>query len=187
MGWKPEYAATRRAKYQADEAERERRRQQARSPEENREYMARYYVEKKDQFAEYRRRPEVIERRKASRKQRYATDPEYREKAKARARSVDPETRRAARLRIKYGLSVQEFDSLLEQQGGKCAICPAAVGDKRGLPLYVDHCHDSGAVRGLLCADCNFGLGKFRDDPALLIKAAEYLSERKREGHGKRS
>src|SRR3982751_6823411 len=152
MGWKPEYAAARRAKYQADTGERERRKGQARSPEENREYMARYYAENKEQFAEYRKRPEVVERRRAARRERYATDPEHREKVKALARAVDPQTRRASRLRAKYGLSLEEFDALVARQGGRCAICPAEVGDKRGLALYVDHCHKTGAVRGLLCA-----------------------------------
>ena len=180
MGWKPEYAATRRAKYQADPAYREKRKSQGRGSEENQEYMARYYEQNKDQFTEYRKRPDVAARRRESRRQRYATDPEYREKVKARARQVGPEARRASRLRAKYGMSAEEFDGLLESQGGRCAICPAEVGDKRGLPLYVDHCHRTGAIRGLLCADCNFGIGKFHDDPALLIRAAEYLTEREK-------
>jgi hypothetical protein len=178
MGWKPEYAAARRAKYQSDPEYREKRKAQGRPTGENQEYMSRYYADNREQFAEYRKRPDVADRRRAARRERYASDEKYREKVKERARRTDPKARRAARLRAKYGIGADEFDELLAKQGGRCAICPAEVGDKRGMPLYVDHCHRTGKVRGLLCADCNFGIGKFRDDPALLIRAAEYLTER---------
>lgn len=98
---------------------------------------------------------------------------------------------RAANLRVKYGITPQQYDALREQQEYRCAICrrhedelPAtAAGRPRsdGLPtatafkLVVDHCHDSGRVRGLLCVGCNAGIGNFRDDEATLLRAAGYL------------
>lgn len=65
-----------------------------------------------------------------------------------------------------------------EEQGGECAICDAeipAVSEDRYLSACVDHDHKTGKVRGLLCWDCNVGLGKFLDNPDLLVSAAEYL------------
>jgi len=78
-------------------------------------------------------------------------------------------------LASRYGISVQELESLTAQQQGRCALC----GDlpKFGKRLHVDHCHETGRVRGLLCLQCNAGLGQLRDDPALLRKAITYLEQ----------
>jgi hypothetical protein len=80
------------------------------------------------------------------------------------------------RLKYNYNLSPEEYDKLVEDQDGKCYIC-GNEANYNGKPLYVDHCHDSGKVRKLLCQHCNSGLGMFRDNPELLIKAADYLKE----------
>lgn len=69
----------------------------------------------------------------------------------------------------RYGLTEEAYDALMEKQDGGCAIC-GAEGD-----FSVDHCHDTKKVRGLLCRECNIGLGKFKDDPELLRKAISYL------------
>jgi hypothetical protein len=79
---------------------------------------------------------------------------------------------RSYNLRINYGLTTAEYDSLLEEQGGGCAICSGTDSERR---LAVDHCHDTGKVRGLLCTACNVSLGRFKDDPELLVSAAIYL------------
>jgi Recombination endonuclease VII len=71
-----------------------------------------------------------------------------------------------------YGLTKQELDVLLEQHE-QCAICGATEWGGKG--PQVDHCHRSGRVRGVLCNNCNNGLGRFRDAPARLRAAAEYL------------
>lgn len=76
---------------------------------------------------------------------------------------------RDAYYRRTYGISAEEFDALLEKQGGVCAIC---VGPD---PKHLDHDHETGAIRGILCVNCNQGLGKFFDDPELLERAAAYL------------
>lgn len=83
--------------------------------------------------------------------------------------------KRRARLKSK-GLTLESFSAMLAGQGGACALCLRGhvPGDAR-LSLVVDHCHVTGAIRGLLCHWCNRGIGLLRDDPGLLIRAAEYL------------
>jgi hypothetical protein len=82
---------------------------------------------------------------------------------------------RTYHLKRRYGISAADADLLLVEQGGLCAICKAAPA------VHVDHHHATGAVRALLCFNCNGGLGQFRDDPGLLYLAAFYL-----EHHGER-
>jgi len=73
----------------------------------------------------------------------------------------------------RFGLSPDDYRLMLDSQGGLCAICLApAEGDK---VLEVDHDHDTGAVRGLLCGGCNRGLAQFREDTAALRRAIAYL------------
>jgi hypothetical protein len=83
------------------------------------------------------------------------------------------------RIKGKYGITPDEYVAMLEQQGGGCSICGVRQSqlwrETWRQPLVIDHCHGSGKVRGLLCDHCNRGLGQFRDDPALLHRAAEYL------------
>lgn len=79
----------------------------------------------------------------------------------------------ASRMWTKYGLSVDQYDELLFLQDGKCAICRHTC--RTGNRLAVDHCHETGKVRGLLCLCCNTALGKFGDDPDKLEAAASYL------------
>ena len=73
----------------------------------------------------------------------------------------------------KYGLTLGDYEALSDAQGGNCAICLGP--DETGRRLAVDHCHETGKVRGLLCGRCNAGLGFFRDAPNVLRQAAEYL------------
>jgi ribosomal protein S27AE len=83
---------------------------------------------------------------------------------------------RAWRLRREYGISPERYEEMLIDQRGRCAVCGLSfVADRRETRPYVDHCHSSGAVRGLLCLACNTGLGQFEDDPGRLKAAIEYL------------
>ncbi len=82
---------------------------------------------------------------------------------------------RRCNLRRFYGISIDTYESMLERQRGVCAICGQPPGERR---LAVDHKHDTGTVRGLLCEKCNRGLGLFRDDQALLRAAADYLDSK---------
>lgn len=81
-----------------------------------------------------------------------------------------PESRRLKHLKYTYGITPDEYEAQHKAQGGCCAICGLAQE-----VLFVDHCHNSTAVRGLLCNQCNFGLGHFKDSPELLRAAIEYL------------
>jgi hypothetical protein len=72
-----------------------------------------------------------------------------------------------------FGVSKGRYFEILASQGGGCAICG---GPSKGIgKFHVDHCHKTGVVRGLLCSECNLGLGKFKDDPGRLRRAASYL------------
>jgi hypothetical protein len=73
-------------------------------------------------------------------------------------------------LKSRYGIGADDFDRMVAEQGGLCAIC------ERPDPEHVDHDHVTGEVRGILCFNCNGGLGQFRDDVESLVRAAEYLA-----------
>jgi hypothetical protein len=78
-------------------------------------------------------------------------------------------------LRRKYGISLADFDSMATAQGGRCAICGTGEPGGNYGNLHVDHCHETGAVRGLLCTRCNTGIGLLRESPVALRAAAAYI------------
>ena len=88
--------------------------------------------------------------------------------------TMSPDSIRAKNLRDRYGMTVAEYDGLLHSQGGVCAICETDTPGGRGR-FHVDHCHESGKIRGLLCNDCNVGIGRLADDALRCIQAAKYL------------
>ncbi len=92
----------------------------------------------------------------------------------------------ATRLRLKYGMTVEDYDLLMEAQNGQCAICGATSSKSRHRKLVVDHCHATGVVRGLLCDDCNVGIGRLRDVGAMVQRAADYLHAFEHRQAGKR-
>lgn len=108
--------------------------------------------------------------------------PEYRAEAVRRVREWrerNPEHHLDLRYR-KYGMRHADFQRMLAEQDGVCAICgqPETSRERGQLRrLAVDHCHETGVVRGLLCHRCNHTLGRMNDDPALLRRAADYLEE----------
>ena len=79
-------------------------------------------------------------------------------------------------LYARYGLAPGEYEKMLDDQDGRCAICGVEPGAR---PLSVDHCHETGVVRGLLCHGCNTGIGFLKDSTDLLKKAVKYLNKRK--------
>ena len=83
-----------------------------------------------------------------------------------------------SRLKIRYGLTKENYNELLEKQSGVCAICrgPQKAPTRR---LDVDHCHKSGVVRGLLCDHCNKAIAFLQDNPELLRKVASYVEAAK--------
>ncbi len=89
-------------------------------------------------------------------------------------RGRDKERRRDVLLKRNYGITLEQYNSMFEKQGGACFICKKPQSELKKT-LAVDHCHRSGKVRSLLCAPCNKGLGCFKDNPALIKIAAAYL------------
>lgn len=120
----------------------------------------RYYDFNRGEIAERKKRnydlnrDELLERQRA----RYA---------------ADPERYRGYGLRLRYGIGTDEYGALFAAQGGLCAICRAEC--PTGRKLAVDHNHKTGEVRGLLCANCNQGIGKFKENRELLLSAINYL------------
>ena len=131
--------------------------------EKYREYSAKYYQENKEKYREYGRKY-----REANKEYIIETNLKYREENKEKLKK----TKYKSAL-LKYGITLEDYNKMLSEQGGVCAICgKKEKGNKR---LAVDHDHDTGKIRGLLCGNCNIGLGSYNDDPATLIKAASYL------------
>lgn len=113
------------------------------------EYQRGYYASKKEKFKEYNRKY-IAKNREAVSNYRYFWG-----------------------IKKKYGITQREYESILESQGGSCAIC----GKNGGRRLDVDHHHESGKIRGLLCIPCNLSIGKMRESPELLRSAANYLEK----------
>ena len=112
------------------------------------------------------------------RREKYATDGEHREAVKAQVRayrqslSVEERQRRdrAGMLRQQYGLTVEQFEEMRQLQDGKCPLCL-----RTPKVLAVDHDHETGKVRGLLCKSCNRALGCFGDNLDGLMRVVRYL------------
>lgn len=182
MAWKAEHEAARKAREAANPALREKRIQSAKDSyrrriEERKIYMRDYYKANPEKF---KLTQDQRERVNANRRKKYAECSETRAALKAAAKAWqegNPRKRKAQRLR-QYGIDLAEFESMLEMQSGACAICGHSDTSNPKIFPVVDHCHKEGTVRGLLCMACNQGLGKFKDDPALLRKAARYIASR---------
>ena len=91
---------------------------------------------------------------------------------RAERKHIGPKTDR--RLQMRYGISLSQYHTLLENQGGVCCICKSAPNGKA---LHVDHCHKTREVRGLLCNKCNLGIGSFHDNRRLLSAALQYIAQ----------
>jgi hypothetical protein len=105
---------------------------------------------------------EVAERRRLSR----AQHPEWKSRRGPRA------SQRKDQLKHHYGISLEQYEALFKRQAGACAICRK----KSTRVLCVDHCHITCEVRGLLCRNCNLGIGHFNDDTNRLRAALAYLA-----------
>lgn len=144
--------------------------------------------------------PEYRARRNAQSRENYYRDPKRHNAATMRWMAENGERRRnneriwyaanpektkaaAHRARLKrYGLTNEEFERMFADQAGGCAICGEPLvlntaSNKRRSVLHVDHCHKTGLVRGLLCGNCNLGIGMFADDPDKLRAAILYLEK----------
>lgn len=93
-----------------------------------------------------------------------------------RARRATPKAKRSkknAALMKAYGITVEQFEAMAEAQAGLCGICAKKLD--MGFNTHVDHCHETGAVRGILCNGCNVALGLFQDSADMLARAVSYL------------
>jgi len=90
-----------------------------------------------------------------------------------RAKRID----RAYRIKVKYGITRDEYAALLKSQNGTCALCGAERASSRNENLNIDHNHETGQIRGLLCTRCNTVIGLVNEDISLLSKMVEYLKE----------
>ena len=89
----------------------------------------------------------------------------------------DPAKKRELNYR-RFGITLDDYNRMLKSQNNRCAICNGTeTGNRTHNNLSVDHCHATGKVRGLLCHDCNTGIGSMKDDVELLDKAIAYLGE----------
>lgn len=86
----------------------------------------------------------------------------------------DPNRAKDIRIKCMYGITLDEFNQLLNQQNHKCVIC----NDDITTSAVIDHNHTTKEVRGLLCPLCNSGIGKLKDSPDVLLSAYNYLVER---------
>jgi len=112
-------------------------------------------------------------------KLRYGTDPSIRRASSVRSYHKHKSRVKNQVLIKKYGLSLDEHSFLSAEQNHQCLICNILFSETRHRVAYVDHCHKTEVVRGLLCGKCNVGLGHFNDDPLILLKAIAYLEKSK--------
>lgn len=163
----PEYRAKRKAIQQAKNGTRQ---------QESHEY----YVENRDERMAY-----AEAYRAAHREQRLAYQREYYQKNQDKLRIAMQEYRQTHRdevshrnRRRNYGVSPEQYAALLKEQNDACAICERPeTALRKGKPrsICVDHDHETGRVRGLLCSDCNRAVGLLNDDIRLLARASYYL------------
>lgn len=130
------------------------------SAEEKRAYFRNWRAAHPDKVSAYRKRWQ-------------AKHPEKHRAAQRKWRLANPEKTKASDRKKRYGIDGKTYLALLSAQAGACAIC----GDDIRYRATVDHNHLTGMVRGLLCNGCNIGLGRFRDDPIRLHRAADYIEK----------
>jgi Recombination endonuclease VII len=103
----------------------------------------------------------------------------YPEKAAAlqkKWRDTNPRRSKDHKLKGNYGIPLGTYEKMFEEQSGRCKLCgtdkPGGKGD-----FHIDHCHDKGHVRGLLCHNCNVGIGNFHHDISKLELAISYIKK----------
>ena len=104
-------------------------------------------------------------------------DPSYSSRRSKAWRAKNPGVDRKYSLKKRYGMSLEDFDVMLEAQGFRCSLCGFTLEAKTSC---VDHDHESGTVRAILCRPCNTGLGHFKDSSETLLAAAAYLQRHDR-------
>lgn len=137
------------------------------------DYAKQYRDKNRERLREKARLYEISHREQKSEYQR-----NNRERINLRNRQryqANPQTHRKHTLKYKYGLTQKEYNSLLTEQKGVCAICRKPPA--KGKHLHVDHDHIDGKVRGLLCNECNTGIGFLKDSPTIIEAALKYVKQ----------
>ena len=133
-----------------------------------RKYYKEWYAKNKDNPEFKRKQAEKAKLYRAKKKD----CPEFKRKNienNRRWRAANPDKVVAGRLRYSYGITPDYRASIIEKQGGICAICCSAPATD------VDHCHTTKVVRGVLCPQCNMAIGLLKDRTDVLLRAADYL------------
>lgn len=121
--------------------------------------------------------------RKKAREAYYRNHDENKNRSRERmkqARISNPERFKRDKLKYTYGISMEELTTLLDSQGHKCVICTKKLSGKvnsKDLKAFVDHNHETGTVRGVLCLYCNSLIGYCREDILVLLSAIDYLKK----------
>ena len=144
------------------------------------EYQRKYRQENKVKLVEYRRkyrqenRTKIEEQELEYRQMNKAKIAEYNREYRQKNREKLAKMRRNNHLQCRYGITLEDYDQMLEVQQGRCAVCSSKPQMKR---LAVDHNHSTGKVRGLLCDRCNRALGLLNDDYQIAKSMESYLRE----------
>lgn len=134
------------------------------------EYMREWRAKNKEKNAKYQQ--EYTKRyRKENKEKLNAANKKWREENKEQDNFV----METARLKRKYNLAREDYETLIESQNNCCKICGLPAKNNTQGKLYVDHCHTTGKVRGLLCMKCNTALGLLNDNKELLKEMIDYL------------
>lgn len=145
-------------------------------------YDKTYYQENKEKILQRKRKlyqENKEERREKQREYHYANRVErneYSKKYHALNGDRHKERCRKADLKRKFNITIEDYDILFEKQNGCCGICNNPQ-EKFEFRLAVDHDHETGEVRGLLCSRCNLGLAKFGDNIEGIMKVVKYLKK----------
>ena len=102
-------------------------------------------------------------------------------KAKRARDKRTPDQRANTHLLNKYGITLEQKLQMIRDQGCKCQMCPVPITPEEHSKGHVDHCHETGFVRGILCSNCNRGIGHLKHDVSILISAIQYLVRAKRQ------
>jgi len=145
------------------------------------QYSKEYYIKNKTKYKE--RAKEYYEKNKEKLKER-SKEYYYKniEKVSARTKLYYEKTSSSSEYKFKrYGITRLDYNNLYENQRGLCSICGkeeiSTLRSVKKKVLAVDHCHTTGKVRGLLCSNCNRGLGHFQESSDILRKAIDYLEK----------
>lgn len=140
------------------------------------EYSKKWRKNNPEKAAAHAKKSRIKNRDKVLKRQR-----KWREKNEEHCLNMSKEWYRNNKNRVKdlqlqreFGITLQQYNEMLLVQNGTCAICFNGP-DAKNKMLAVDHDHKTGKIRSLLCRGCNVGIGNLKDDPKLLIKAAQYL------------